>query len=268
MGLRLVLRETASTKAGRGRNTCFTAGRCCVRLDVCGLAEGRARRLNDGRTSRRLLNERALAERGLPRGSMGWQPRKASDSTRRLRGSRGRALNPGACEVRAVETGRGPSASDGALGPDAVSGLGGQHRVNHRIVDCGLGTRSLRAFGIAAVGVGGSSDGSLLMTLILDGCSHAGQLGLGRFLVTFSEALVPLSLGIINHPVASLARIGDRPWDLAERLVQRQIVTYGSLKRVRNVSNPDRIERRNVRHTFHAASVLFLNHSNLPSSAW
>lgn len=69
LGLRLVLCETASTEAGRRRNTCFTAGRCGVRLDVCCLTEGRSRRLDDGGASRRLLSERTLTERGLPGGS-------------------------------------------------------------------------------------------------------------------------------------------------------------------------------------------------------
>ena len=122
-----------------------------------------------------------------------------------------------------------------------MSGLGGQHRVDHGIVDYGLGTRSLRAFGIASVGVGRPSAGSLLMvSLLLSDQGHAGQLGLGRFLVTLSETLIPLSLGVVDHPVASFARIGDRPWDLAKRLVQRQIVADGTLECARNVGDPDR----------------------------
>ena len=84
------------------------------------------------------------------------------------------------------------------------------------------------------------------MRLFLRPDSYTGQLCLGRFLVAFSETLVPLPLGIINHPVASLAWIGDGPWDLTECLVQGQVVTNGTLERVRDVSYPDRklTERR------------------------
>lgn len=98
----------------------------------------------------------------------------------------------------------------------------------------------MRTFGIAPVGVGRTSDGWLLTSRFFRSYGHASQLSLGRLLVTLSEALVPLSLGIINHPVASLARIGDGPWNLAERLVQRQIVADGTLKRVHSVNNSDR----------------------------
>ena len=214
----LVLGEAASTETGRGRDTCFSAGRCGVRLNVRRLAKGRGRRLNDGGSSWRLLHERTLTKRGLAGGSDRGQSRiTAVDSTRRLRGSGGCALNSGAWMIWTVETGGRPGASDGALGADAMSGLSSQHRIDHRIVDCVFGTRPLRAFGIASVGVGRSSNASLLTSLFLSG--YTGQLGFGRLLISLPETLVALSLGIIDHPVASLARIGDRPWDLAERLV-------------------------------------------------
>ena len=76
--------------------------------------------------------------------------------------------------------------------------------------------------------------------MFFGGYSHAGQLGLGRLLVTLSETLVPFSLGIIDHPVTSLSGVSDWPWDLTECLVQRQIVTDGTLERVRIVSHLDR----------------------------
>ena len=144
LGLRLVLREAAGTEAGRGRNTCFTAGGCGMRLDVRRLTKSRGRRLNDGRTIRRLLDERTLTERGLSRGPERRQSRMiAPGSARRFGGSRGCVLGSAAWEVWAVETGRRPGASNGALGSNAMSGLGGQHRVDHRIVNYVLGTRSL-----------------------------------------------------------------------------------------------------------------------------
>lgn len=127
-------------------------------------------------------------------------------------------MDPSAGEIWTIEARGGPSASDGALGSDAVDGLGCQHGIDHRIVDRVVGTGPLRALGIASVGVGGSSGGTLLTSLFF---GHAGQLGLGGLLVTFSEALVPLALRIVDHPVASLARIGDRPGNLTECLVQR-----------------------------------------------
>ena len=117
-------------------------------------------------------------------------------------------------------------------------GLGGQCRIDHRIVDCILGTGSLRSFGIASVGIGRSSGSSLLRTGFFRSYGHTSQLGLGRFLVAFSEAFVALPLGIINHPVASLAGIGDGPWDLAECFVQGQVVANRTLKRIRDVSIP------------------------------
>ena len=86
-------------------------------------------------------------------------------------------------------------------------------------------------------GVLGSSGGSLLTSLFF---GHAGQLGLSGLLVTFSEALVPLSLRIVDHPVVSLPGIGDRPRDLTECLVQRQIVADRTLRCVQSVSNPYR----------------------------
>ena len=56
-GLRLVLCEATDTEARRGRNTSFTAGRCGVCLDVHCLTKGCGQRLDDGGTSRRLLDE-------------------------------------------------------------------------------------------------------------------------------------------------------------------------------------------------------------------
>ena len=237
--LQLVLGKTAGAEAGRGRGSCFTARGCGVRLNVCCLTESRGWGLDDRRASRRLLSKRALAKCGLPGGSKRRQSRMiAGRPTRRFGRSGGCAVCSGTWEVWTVETGGRPGTSDGALGPYAMSGLGGQHRVDHRIVDCVFRARSLRAFGIASVGVRGSSDGSLLTSLFF--CyGHASQLGLGRLLVTFSQTLVPLSLRIVDHPITSLPRIGDRPWDLAEGLVQRQVVANGALKRVRSISDPD-----------------------------
>ena len=55
--------------------------------------------------------------------------------------------------------------------------------------------------------------------------SLCGELALGRFLVSLSHAFVPLALGEVDHPVAALAWLSDRPLDLEEALSQGQIMS-------------------------------------------
>jgi hypothetical protein len=48
-----------------------------------------------------------------------------------------------------------------------------------------------------------------------------GELALGGFFVSLAYAFVTLALGEVDHPVATLAWLSDRPLDLEETLSQR-----------------------------------------------
>lgn len=56
-----------------------------------------------------------------------------------------------------------------------------------------------------------------------------GELALSGFFVPLAYAFVPLALGEVDHPVATLAWLSDRPLDLEETLPQRQIMPDGVL---------------------------------------
>ena len=47
------------------------------------------------------------------------------------------------------------------------------------------------------------------------------ELALGGFFVSLAYAFVPLALSEVDHPVATLAWLSDRPLDLEETLPQR-----------------------------------------------